>query len=63
MAKKTSSRSSALQEMTALRAEVRALGSALGRVITRLEGPETFQTVEVLRQRAKARRAVLSASA
>ena len=43
--------------MTALRAEVRALGSALGRVITRLEGPETFQTVEVLRQRAKARRA------
>jgi phosphoenolpyruvate carboxylase len=57
MAKKTSSRSSALQEMTALRAEVRALGSALGRVITRLEGPETFQTVEVLRQRAKARRA------
>ena len=43
--------------MTQLRAEVRALGSALGRVITRLEGPETFQTVEVLRQRAKARRA------
>jgi phosphoenolpyruvate carboxylase len=57
MAKKTSSRSSALQEMTQLRAEVRALGSALGRVITRLEGPETFQTVEALRQRAKARRA------
>lgn len=43
--------------MTQLRAEVRALGSALGRVITRLEGPETFQTVEALRQRAKARRA------
>ena len=57
MAKKPSSRSSALQEMTQLRAEVRALGSALGRVITRLEGPETFHTVELLRQRAKARRA------
>ncbi len=57
MAKKSPVRSSALHEMTQLRAEVRSLGSALGRVITRLEGPETFQTVEVLRQLAKARRA------
>jgi phosphoenolpyruvate carboxylase len=44
-------------EIASLRAEVRALGSALGRVITRLEGPETFTTVEALRQLAKARRA------
>ncbi|MBC7368377.1 MAG: phosphoenolpyruvate carboxylase [Undibacterium sp.] len=57
MAKKSPARSSALHEMTQLRAEVRSLGSALGRVITRLEGPEAFQTVEVLRQLAKARRA------
>ncbi len=49
--------SSALHELGALRAEVRALGSALGRVITRLEGRETFNTVEVLRRLAKARRA------
>ena len=57
MAKKSPARSSALKEMTQLRAEVRALGTALGRVITRLEGAETFQTVEGLRQLAKARRA------
>ena len=58
MAKKTtSSSSSASKETTPLRAEVRALGSALGRVITRLEGPATFQTVEALRLLAKARRA------
>jgi phosphoenolpyruvate carboxylase len=49
--------SSALHELVSLRAEVRALGSALGRVITRLEGPETFNTVEGLRKLAKARRA------
>jgi phosphoenolpyruvate carboxylase len=57
MAKKSSARFSALNEMTQLRAEVRSLGSALGRVITRLEGPAAFATVEVLRQLAKARRA------
>ena len=57
MAKESPARSSALHEMTQLRTEVRSLGSALGRVITRLEGPETFLTVEVLRQLAKARRA------
>ena len=42
--------------MTQLRSEVRQLGSALGRVITRLEGSETFDTVEALRRLAKARR-------
>ncbi len=57
MAKNSSLKKPAAKETTPLRAEVRALGSALGRVITRLEGPETFQTVEVLRQLAKARRA------
>ncbi len=46
----------ALREISQLRAEVRALGSALGRVITRLEGRATFETVENLRQLAKARR-------
>jgi phosphoenolpyruvate carboxylase len=50
-------RSSALSEMSQLRAEVRALGAALGRVVTRLEGKETFDTVERLRRLAKARRA------
>jgi len=42
--------------MAQLRAEVRQLGSALGRVITRLEGSETLYTVETLRRLAKARR-------
>lgn len=49
--------SSAFREISRLRGEVRALGTALGRVITRLEGPETFETVEAIRQLAKARRA------
>ena len=58
MSKKSASRpDSALHEMTQLAAEVRALGMALGKVITRLEGPETFETVETLRKLAKARRA------
>jgi phosphoenolpyruvate carboxylase len=48
--------SSALHELPKLSGEVRSLGNALGRVITRLEGPETFATVEKLRQLAKARR-------
>ena len=43
--------------MAHLRTEIRALGNALGRVITRLEGQETFDTVERLRLRAKASRA------
>ena len=46
----------ALKELTQLRAEVRALGSALGRVITRLEGPDTLAKVERLRGLAKTAR-------
>ena len=56
-AKPAPRRPSALREMGQLRAEVRAVGSALGRVISRLEGRETFDTVETLRRLAKARRA------
>ena len=52
-----SSRSSAAAEIALLRAEVRSLGDALGRVITRMEGRATFDTVETIRQLAKARRA------
>jgi phosphoenolpyruvate carboxylase len=43
--------------MTQLSAEIRMLGSGLGRVITRLEGQETLATIERLRLRAKASRA------
>jgi phosphoenolpyruvate carboxylase len=43
--------------MTPLRAEIRALVAALGRVITKLEGQEAFETVEKLRTLAKAARA------
>jgi phosphoenolpyruvate carboxylase len=43
--------------MAQLRAEIRTLGSLLGRVITKLEGIETFETVEKLRTLAKASRA------
>ncbi|QYM80626.1 phosphoenolpyruvate carboxylase [Horticoccus luteus] len=50
-------RSSALHEMSHLSAQVRLLGQTLGEVITRLEGPATFETVETLRKLAKARRA------
>lgn len=56
MPKQKSARSTALDELAQLRGEVRTLGSALGRVITRLEGRETFETVETLRLAAKARR-------
>jgi len=49
--------SKAVRDMAPLRSEVRGLGAALGRVITRIEGPETFDTVETLRRLAKARRA------
>ena len=58
-----SPKSTALKEMSQLRAEVRALGSALGRVITRLEGPETLATVERLRGLAKTARGGDSAAA
>jgi len=43
--------------MKPLSVEVRALGAALGQVISRIEGPETFDTVERLRRLAKERRA------
>ncbi len=45
-----------MHEMPRLGAEIRTLGAMLGRVITRLEGRETFDTVETLRRSAKARR-------
>jgi phosphoenolpyruvate carboxylase len=51
-----STKSSALNELALLRAEIRSLGAALGRVITRIEGPETLATVERLRGLAKASR-------
>src|SRR5512133_2733479 len=57
MAASTPVRSSALRELGLLRQEVRELGATLGRVITRLEGRPTFETVERLRLLAKARRA------
>ncbi|HEY1765571.1 MAG TPA: phosphoenolpyruvate carboxylase [Opitutaceae bacterium] len=47
----------AMRDMAPLRSEVRELGAALGRVITRIEGKETFDTVETIRRLAKARRA------
>jgi phosphoenolpyruvate carboxylase len=57
MARSVASRkSTAIQELAQLRAEVRALGSALGRVITRLVGPVALATVERLRGLAKASR-------
>jgi len=48
---------SALRELPRLGAEIRSLGAVLGRVITRLEGREAYETVEALRRSAKARRA------
>ncbi len=53
----TKRRSSARRELARLGADVRELGSSLGRVITRLEGAAAFETVEALRKLAKARRA------
>ena len=49
--------SKAVRDMAPLRSEVRGLGAALGRVITRIEGRGTFDTVEAIRKLAKARRA------
>jgi phosphoenolpyruvate carboxylase len=48
---------SALNEIDRLRSDIRELGRALGRVIARIEGVETFETVERLRRLAKAGRA------
>jgi phosphoenolpyruvate carboxylase len=52
----SSARSTALKELSQLRSEIRTLGSVLGQVITKLEGQETFETVEELRTLAKASR-------
>ena len=49
--------SKAVRDMAPLRSEVRSLGAALGSVITKIEGKETFDMVEALRKLAKARRA------
>ena len=58
MARTSAPRSStALKELAQLRTEIRTLGTALGRVITKLEGPESLATVERLRTLAKASRA------
>ncbi len=54
--KVASKTSNALAEISQLRADVRALGNTLGKVITRLEGPETLAKVERLRGLAKAAR-------
>ncbi len=48
--------SSAVDELSELSTEIRGLGEALGRVISRLEGTETFALVEKFRLLAKARR-------
>ena len=42
--------------MNRLGTDIRELGKALGRVISRIEGQETFETVETLRRLAKSRR-------
>ncbi|HVS52086.1 MAG TPA: phosphoenolpyruvate carboxylase [Opitutaceae bacterium] len=63
MPRHAANRSTALEQLAQLRGEVRALGAALGRVITRIEGRETFETVEELRLLAKARRAGDTAAA
>jgi phosphoenolpyruvate carboxylase len=49
--------------MAQLRAEIRSLGSALGRVISKLEGPDALETVETLRTLAKTARAGDTAAA
>ena len=56
MAKRKDRRSTALREMSRLGTDIRELGKALGRVIVRIEGQETFETVELLRRLAKLRR-------
>ncbi len=60
---KTSRPSSALKAMPQLGAEIRELGRTLGRIITRLEGQASFETVEHLRKLAKASRAGDTAAA
>jgi phosphoenolpyruvate carboxylase len=53
----------ALDQLNNLRAEVRSLGSTLGRTIARLEGEKTLETVETLRTLAKSSRAGDSSAA
>ena len=57
MARLTDRRSTALREINRLGTDIRELGRALGRVILQVEGPGTYETVELLRHLAKARRA------
>lgn len=51
------------KDLAQLRAEIRSLGTALGQVITKLAGQSTYETVERLRTRAKARRSGDAAAA
>lgn len=60
---RSSSPSASPNDTTALRAEIRLLGDALGRVITQLEGRDTFDAVERLRRLAKEARAGDAAAA
>src|SRR3954470_16520944 len=53
----------ALDQLNNLRAEVRSLGSTLGRTIAALEGEKTLETVESLRTVAKSSRAGDAAAA
>lgn len=54
--KNTRSSVTVAKDLTALRAEIRFLGGALGKVISQLEGKATFDRVENLRTLAKASR-------
>src|SRR6202161_3848847 len=53
----------AVRDMAPLTSEVRALGRGVGRVIPRIEGRDTFDTVEAIRKLAKARRADVAGAA
>ncbi len=53
----------ALDQLNNLRAEVRSLGTTLGRTIAALEGEKTLETVETLRTLAKSSRAGEAAAA
>ncbi len=53
---RSSRRVSAIDDIAVLRADIRMLGEALGRVIAQIEGQDTFDLVERLRTDAKAAR-------
>ncbi|MBL9205391.1 MAG: phosphoenolpyruvate carboxylase, partial [Opitutaceae bacterium] len=57
MAQSSPAEHSVVKDTSTLRAEIRALGAALGRVIGQLEGQETYERVEGLRVLAKRARA------